>query len=271
MMELIKRAARFLGMMIARYAPQPNVSCTHIDVLDLVIRHEMHHVDVDKWFFIQFGAHDGISYDPINRYVRVYHWRGIVVEPQPKVFARLIQTYREEQQLVLENLAIAKNDGLASLFRFKDSAKLPYHASMLTSFSRGALEYNGHGYEGEIEELTVPAMSISTLLSKHNVSHVDLIQIDTEGFDQEIIRMFIEADIWPTIIHFEDGLGLRKANKEFLQPLIDKGYAFFHLYPDTLAYKQQGNEGFRARTATTQEDMNKLSPPELKVAANSTQ
>jgi FkbM family methyltransferase len=264
MKTLIKRVLRKFGYEISAVSPpkappdQP-LSCVQVDVLDLAIRREMQRNP--DWFFIQIGAHDGASYDPINKYVREFNWRGIVVEPQPSIFSRLAKTYEGAAQVRLENVAIGKEDGFASLYAFKQDPNLPYHATMLASFARAALEKNGHGYKGEIEELKVPTLSVQTLLRKHSVSRVDLLQIDTEGFDKEIIRMFVEADCWPTIIHFEDVVGLRKSNDSCLAPLIAKGYAFFHLWPDTLAYRQADDDQFRRRTTATQADLDALLPP----------
>ena len=41
------------------------------------------------------------------------------------------------------------------------------------------------------------------LLAKHGVSRVDLLQIDTEGYDFEIIRMFDHAGVRPAVVRFE--------------------------------------------------------------------
>jgi FkbM family methyltransferase len=214
-----------------------------------------------SWFFIQIGAHDGVSFDPICRYARQYNWRGILVEPQPKVFERLVKARHQEKNLFFENAAIGKTDGESSLFAFRENPSLPYHATMLASFNRRALEKNTHGYNGEIEELKVPTLSVATLLAKHSVKHVDFLQIDTEGFDMEIIKMFMEADVWPTVIHFEDTQGLVSANEWILSPLARRGYAFFHLFPDTLAYRQTEDLDFRRRTMATQRDMEALVAP----------
>lgn len=240
------------GSKIAAGTPFP-----HIDVLNLVIEREL--ARAADWFFIQIGAHDGVSFDPIAKYIRQHRWRGILVEPQPAIFQRLARAHEGDAQLILENAAVGKTDATATLYKFKDGQNLPYHATMLASFYREALELNWHGYKGEIEEIKVPSLSVKTLLKKHAVSRVDLLQIDTEGFDKEIIQMFIDADCWPTIIHFEDTVGIDK-NNAILQPLADKGYAFSYLYPDMLAYRQTDDTDYRRRTGATQEQLESLAP-----------
>jgi FkbM family methyltransferase len=210
-------------------------------------------------FFIQIGAHDGVTVDPIRRYVEEWRWSGIVVEPQPKMFAKLRAAYKHEPWVKLEQVAISRSDGEASLYAFKDGQNLPYHATMLASFFRNSLTNNGHGYKGEVEELKVPTLCVKSLLGKHMVKQVDLLQIDTEGYDRDIIDMFFEAGVYPTIIHFEDAIGDKQHNP-MLARLNSLGYGIWHHYPDTLAYRAPGGEDFRKRVMGTQEDLNKLQP-----------
>jgi FkbM family methyltransferase len=262
-MRILKRLVwstlRSFGYSIRRVAKDDIFTAPLIDVLDLLIRHETaRHPD---WFFVQIGAHDGTSFDPIHDYIHKHHWRGILVEPQPKVFARLRKTYETEPQLILENAAIARQDGTATLYALKETPGMPYHATMLASFNRDAVEFNGHGYKGEVEELKVPALTVKSLLAKHQVNRVDLLQIDTEGFDVEIIKMFAEANCWPAIIHFENPTGLSSKLQQDLTPLIQKGYVFHHYDIDTIAYLQSDQSGFTLRTRASQGDLEALKAP----------
>ena len=42
--------------------------------------------------FVQVGANDGVSHDPINAFVTRNRLAGVVIEPLPDVFAKLCQT-----------------------------------------------------------------------------------------------------------------------------------------------------------------------------------
>jgi FkbM family methyltransferase len=219
-----------------------------IDVFRLVVQDridkQIRYGDTKGFFFIQIGAHDGLHYDPIRPWVKKYHWHGILVEPQPKIFKRLAENYRDEPQLILENAAVSSQDGQAVLYAFKETACLPDHATMLASFYRDALVFNGHNYRGEIEELIVPAISIQSLLSKHQVNRVDLLQIDTEGYDFEIIKMFDYTRIKPTIIHFESaGLGVDEG-LECFKFLNNLGYRVLTIGVDSVAYIQEEDDDF---------------------------
>jgi FkbM family methyltransferase len=212
-------------------------------VADLVQRKLAAGEQPGDFFFVQIGAHDGVHGDPVRPFVDKYHWRGLLVEPQPEIYKRLVANYASEPQLMFAKAAVARENGRATLYAFKKSPDLPDHATMLTSFNRNALLYNGHGYKGEIEPVIVPALDLKTLLSKHKINHVDLLQIDTEGYDYEIIKLLADCPVRPEIIHFESAFlnaALKQECGAFLHSL---GYRALTIGIDTIAYRQTG-DGF---------------------------
>lgn len=219
-------------------------SATPINVFLLVVQDLMQRTKAEDFFFVQIGAHDGLHYDPIRPFIKKYHWRGILIEPQPKIFKRLVKNYEDEPQLIFENAAIFPEDGQTILYAFKETANLPDHASMLATFNRESLLCNGHGYKGEIEELPVKALSLKSLLAQYRVQKIDLLQIDTEGYDFNIIKMFEHCKIKPAIIHFESGF-LTKGQMNQCCELFGKwGYRAITIGIDTLAYRQPDDSNF---------------------------
>jgi hypothetical protein len=51
--------------------------------------------------------------------------------------------------------------------------------------------------------LKVPCMPLPALLKKRSVPHVDLLQIDTEGFDYQVLKLFDFNRMKPRIVQFE--------------------------------------------------------------------
>jgi FkbM family methyltransferase len=213
-----------------------------INVFDLVVQDLM--TKRSDLFFVQIGAHDGLHYDPIHPYVRRFGWRGILVEPQPKIFAQLVENYRDQPQLLFENAAVADKDGIVTLYTFEEGDGLPEHATMLASFNRNALVNNEHHYDAPIRETPVAAISISTLLAKHNVTLLDLLQIDTEGYDFEILKMFDYSKHKPLCIHFESAYLDPDQMRECNTLLAGQGYRLLTLGIDTIAYQQEGDQEF---------------------------
>ena len=73
-------------------------------------------------FFIQIGAHDGKTNDYIYPVARELGWRGILVEPIPYLFERLVENYQGSQGLIFENVALAEQIGQKWIYRLKNPA-----------------------------------------------------------------------------------------------------------------------------------------------------
>ena len=58
--------------------------------------------------------------------------------------------------------------------------------------------------EDWIEAIEINSISPSTLISKFGKEKIDLLAIDTEGFDFEIIKMLDLSNISPEVIIFEE-------------------------------------------------------------------
>ena len=152
----------------------------------------------ESFFFVQVGANDGIGNDPIRKFIERHHWRGLLVEPQPKVFERLKVNYSHENQLVLVNAAIARESGSSKLYTVSTDGI----ETGLASFDRRLL-LNQLPVGTEIAELTVPAMTLHDLLTAYAVKSIDLLQIDAEGYDYEVIKMLDFGAVRPSVIHYE--------------------------------------------------------------------
>lgn len=226
--------------------PRLTHAAPSIDIFDLAVRDLV--ARVPDLFFLQIGAHDGLSFDPIHEYVRRYHWRGLLVEPQPAIFAQLRKNYAGEDQLLFENSAIAPRDGTLDLHVF-EGADAANHASMLASTRKHYLTLNGDNARGKLKTITVPALSLASLLAKHHVGKVNLLQIDTEGFDFEIIRMIDFTRLKPEIIHYENNFLNRRQKSECARLLDAQGYAMLNLGVDTVACLQPPRETFAARAS----------------------
>ena len=50
-------------------------------------------------FFVQIGAYDGISNDPVYPHLKNKRWKGILIEPVPYIFNRLLESYKERFDL----------------------------------------------------------------------------------------------------------------------------------------------------------------------------
>ena len=133
----------------------------------------------DDFFFLQAGGHDGITFDPLRNFAKRFGWKGVVLEPQPAIFAKLVENYRDCPGVRCLNVAAGEEDGEVTLYKFRDGSDVPEHATMLASFDRAALELNGHGYQFPIEGIKVTALSLETLINEYCGGKLTFLQTDT--------------------------------------------------------------------------------------------
>ncbi|MCU1247627.1 MAG: hypothetical protein JWQ49_656 [Edaphobacter sp.] len=111
-------------------------------------------------FFVQIGANNGLTDDPILQFVTKYHWHGVLVEPQPQVFQQLLKNYEQEKQPTFENAAIADQNGTARLFvadHGDENADLTVFASLKKdALIRGLDNPQAAGVEVQVQEVEVP-------------------------------------------------------------------------------------------------------------------
>ena len=182
-----------------------------------------------EFFFVQIGAYDGKVDDPIQQFVRERHWKGLLVEPQPDAFGRLRLNYEGYPGLLFENAAIAAEGGFLPFHRLKDEYASLFHGDRGTLASldpEHILKHLSKSVEASeaLEVTEIACLTFSSLLAKHGIAHVDLLQIDAEGQDDEIIRSIDFEAVKPEIIRFEHAHidGLRKS--ECIELLLAQNY-----------------------------------------------
>ncbi|AFL84128.1 methyltransferase, FkbM family [Belliella baltica DSM 15883] len=203
---------------------------------------------------IQIGANDGITHDPIHKFIKRDNWKGVLLEPQSFVFNQFLKKiYSKNKGIVTLCAAIGEEDGSLPIYKIAFSDMR--WATGLTSFSKekiedafqnGIVEINCSKFGIEIpqdkskwiSEEEVDVISPKTLLEKYNLSKIDLLQIDAEGYDLEVIRIFDIPNTQPEAIIFEN-VGLAESDyQNYLSHLQEMGYNTRKFGPNTLALKK---------------------------------
>lgn len=185
-----------------------------------------------SFFFVQVGANDGLTGDPICEFVQRYHWRGLLLEPQPEVFGELTENYKKEPQLILENAAVGEQVETLSMYTVTGS-------SYLGSFDRKALTRRVSD-QSRIVEIPVQVTTFATLAKKHEIDHVDLLMIDTEGFDFEIIKLALNSEFpAPRLIRYEHLHLSTPDRKACTKLLVKQGYQLLRDGRDTIAFRKE--------------------------------
>ena len=190
------------------------------------------------FFFIQIGANDGVRCDDIYRFVTKNKLKGIVVEPLKDLFSELEKNYSEHPQIKKVNAAISNENGQQALYRIRPDASVPDWCHGIASFNKSHLLSSSNkipNINEYIEEELVECITFSRLISENNVTQVDFLQVDVEGFDFEIIKMIDFNVIKPKIIRYEWCNLSSEDNLRCADYLVEKGYTLFDDKLDVIA------------------------------------
>ena len=138
-------------------------------------------------FFIEAGANDGITQSNTLLFEKYLGWRGLLVEPVPRLAVACAHNRPRAQ---VENCALVPFDFPETQISMCDVN--------LMSVVRGALcnadEEAHHIRTGaQIQNITpqeiqVPAQTLTSLLEKHAIKRVDWLSLDVEGFELSVLR-----------------------------------------------------------------------------------
>ena len=151
---------------------------------------------------IQIGANDGERFDLLNFFIKKYPCKSLLVEPIKDNFEKLINNYKNNNNVIFENSAISINNDIQKLYKV-DTKFLSYysnHIPGITSFDKKHLIKHGVK-SGHIVTENVATINMKDLINKHNLHSIELLCIDAEGYDGKIAIDFLETtSIRPIII-----------------------------------------------------------------------
>src|SRR5580698_4678773 len=187
--------------------------------------------------FVVIGAMDGVAFDEFHSHVRNYRWSGLLVEPIPEQFRRLVSNYMAigcSPDNRYENSAIAEHDGAIQMVTIRqeavDSGKVH---QCFGGMSAICPPRNGLGSEGDAETvrrygelIEVPCITLQTLLERHRVEAFDLLCIDAEGWDFKILRQLDFSRWRPKLIRIEY-INLPDEEKSDVTKLLDQ-HQYYH-------------------------------------------
>ncbi|WP_175606635.1 FkbM family methyltransferase [Belliella pelovolcani] len=187
--------------------------------------------------FILIGANDGLSFDDLFDYLDPIKTAGILVEPSPKYFQLLKSNLSSFNKIIFLNIALFKERSLIKLYELNEFglAKLPEWGRGIGSFSKEHLLKFGVD-NSDIKELEVQTLPFMEILKSYPEFHqVDYLQIDTEGYDAEIIKMIDFKKFHVKLIKFES-INLKKGDMKELEQQFKKAkYQFFKGKEDSYA------------------------------------
>jgi FkbM family methyltransferase len=179
--------------------------------------------------FIQIGANDGVSFDFLNEFVIKRNSEGIVVEPVKEYFNELTQNYKDYPKIIKINKAVHPLLKRVAINRISPNAVEKYPDWVKGIASLDAKHHKKTGIDScDIVEEIVKADNLMNIVNQNVINKkIDYFQVDTEGFDYEVIKMIDFNVIKPNIIKYES-VHLNDQDRNALKLLLNEhGYFLF--------------------------------------------
>jgi FkbM family methyltransferase len=129
-----------------------------------------HLLDRREGFFVEAGANDGLFQSNTALLEKTLDWNGILIEPAPAAFELCCKNRRAAAY----NCALVASDF--------DGATV---AGDFDGYPMGSVDGSRLGRERVVE---VPARTLQSILDERDVSHVDFMSLDAEGYELQILR-----------------------------------------------------------------------------------
>lgn len=156
----------------------------------------------ENGFFVDVGAHDGISINNTLYFEKYNNWTGINIEPIKSVYDRLIANRPTNINL---NLAVCNNDGTTEFYCNVGYTEMI--SGIKDNFDQRHLNrlMNENQQQGSTTELiTVNTKKLETIFDENNVKRVHYLSIDVEGAEFEVIKSINFDKVFIDVIGFEN-------------------------------------------------------------------
>jgi FkbM family methyltransferase len=175
-------------------------------------------------FYVDVGAHDGISINNTLYFEKNNNWTGINIEPIKKVFEKLVINRPNNINL---NCAVCNNDGETDFL-----CNMGY-TEMISGikdnfdkrhFDRLQRENQQRGSTTEV--IKVKTKKLETILDENNIKHINYLSIDVEGAEFEVIKSINFNKVFIDVIGFENNY--YDVSIPIVEYLKNKGFITIH-------------------------------------------
>lgn len=180
--------------------------------IPIIMFHSQYHQDKDleinvfkgykNGFFVDVGAHDGVTINNTLYFEKYNNWTGINVEPIKTVYDKLVANRPNNINL---NCAVCNNDGETEFL-----CNVGY-TEMISGIKNNfdprhmqRLERENQQMGSTTEMITVNTKKLETIFSEHNITHVNYLSIDVEGAEFEVIKSINFDKVFIDVIGFEN-------------------------------------------------------------------
>lgn len=155
---------------------------TKVELIEKLLKY----LNFDNGFFVEAGAHDGVTYNNTMRLEKERSWKGILIEPSLSAY---------EKCCIARPNCINIRTALVST-----DYKLPTIAGDFNGQEMSSIDGKRLNRPAEY---VVPAQTLESVLNQNNVGKIDFFALDVEGFELEVLKGMNIGKYKPTYILIE--------------------------------------------------------------------
>jgi len=179
-------------------------------------------------FYVDVGAHDGLSINNTYYFEKYNNWTGINIEPMKKAFDKLVHNRPNNINL---NCAVCNHDGETEFLCNEGYTEMisgiknnfdPRHLQRLEQENRQ------HGSTTDV--IKVQTKKLETIYDENNITHIHYLSIDVEGSEFEVIQSINFDKVFIDVIGFENNYN--DLSTSIINYLENKGFLVLHCSTD---------------------------------------
>jgi FkbM family methyltransferase len=160
--------------------------------------------------FVDVGAHDGVTFSNTCYLERELAWKGVAVEPAPRVFERLSKA----RTCIVVKCAVADFDGEVEFLELEGYSEMCSGIpSRQHRFHRARIDREQQVHGGTRRTIVVPCRKLQTILEEFDIHEIDYLSLDTEGNEYDILSSLDFDVIQIRTISVENNYGSRKIQR----------------------------------------------------------
>lgn len=196
---------------------------------------------VGRISFVQIGANDGKTNDPIHETVRAQGWRGILVEPVDYLFERLVRNYAGCPDLHFAKCVVDAEPGEKTFYWIPewDSPPGTMH-DQLSSLKRDVImthEQHIPELERMLVETRVACRTVRQLVEEYGFDEAHALFVDTEGSDYDILRSVDFGGLGVRLVYYENSHFDAQTVRAAQELLVGQGFRTLELDDNTVAVR----------------------------------
>lgn len=179
-------------------------------------------------FFLDIGAHDGMTGSNTYFFEKELQWQGICFEPLPHLFKQL-ESCRD---CICINACVGPSAGTVPFLHLNSVDE--QLSGMCATYDKRMLDVVLNDisvYGGNCAVMQLPCVRVNDILDQYGVTHVDYLSLDTEGSELEILKSIDFSKVTIDMMSVENNFD-EPFIREFLQT---KGFVFIeHVVVDDI-------------------------------------